>query len=312
MSGTVLILGPQRPKPNLAGVLDARAVQGPVAVISAGWRHDEAELGALRRDIGRPVVHLPLYRWFDEVLAAAPDLAAAYRVRQDRIKAFKSLVRTRLSAAFGTILRLHAQRVDDAALHEAELIDAVRVLRELDARVLVGCDAIRAEAGLALAPWLHPAVAPLHARIDAALAECGTVAIAGGHVAVLLNRMEFFGMRGLLTRHHAGGGLVTAWSAGAMVLAERVVLFYDDPPEGPSEPEVLDRGFGLLKGRTLFPHARTRLRLDQADRLRLLEARFGTCTGLESGAALAVEGGQWTELGSPGSVLRLSATAAPA
>lgn len=306
MSGTVLVLGPQRPTPNLAEVLDARAVPGPVAVVSAGWRHDEAELAALRRDVGRPVVHLPLYRWFEEVLAQAPDLAEAYRARQDRIKAFKALVRTRLSATYGTILRLHAQRVEDDALHEAELLDAVRVLRELDGRVLDGCDAIRAEAGLVHMPWQHEVVAPMHRRIASTLADCGAVAIAGGHVAVLLNRLEFFGMPGLLRQHRDDGGTIAAWSAGAMVLAERIVLFYDDPPEGPSEPEVLDRGMGLLQGRAIFPHARTRLRLDQTDRLRLLEARFGACVGLENGAALAVQDGEWTDLGRPGSVLHLS------
>jgi hypothetical protein len=306
MSGTVLILGPQRPHPNLARVLDARAVPGPLAVVSAGWRHDEAELGALQEDVGRAVVHLPLYTWFEEVLAAAPDLAEAYRERQDRIKAFKKLIRTRLSSAYGVILKLHAQRVEDDDLHQAELLDAVRAVRDLDRRALEGCDAIRQEAGLAAAPWTHPAVAPLHARIRDALQDTGALCIAGGHVAVLLNRMCFFGMRELVTRHHRAGGTVVAWSAGAMVLTERVVLFYDDPPEGPSEPEVLDRGFGLIEDRTLFPHARIRLRLDQADRLRLLQARFGACTGLENGAALAVHDGTWTELGTPGSVLDLS------
>lgn len=306
MSGTVLVLGPQRPHPNLAGVLDARAVPGPLAVVSAGWRHDEADLGPLRRDVGRAVVHLPLYTWFEEVMAAAPDLAEAYRVRQDRIKAFKNLVRTRLSAAYGVILKLHAQRVEDDSLHQAELLDAVRAVRDLDRRALEGCDAIRAEGGLAARPWEHPAVAPLHARIRETLLDCGALCIAGGHVAVLLNRMGFFGMRELVARHHAGGGTIAAWSAGAMVLTERVVLFYDDPPEGPSEPEVLDRGFGLIRDRTLFPHARTRLRLDHADRLRLLRARFGACTGLENGAALAVQGDTWTELGAPGSVIDLS------
>lgn len=306
MSGTVLVLGPQRPNPNLAGVLDARSVQGSIAVVSAGWRHDEGELGALRADVGRPVVHLPLYRWFEETLAEHPKLAAAYRARQDRIRAFKSLVRTRLSSVYGTIVRLHAQRVEDDALHEAEILDAVRVLRELDGRVLEGCDAIRAEAGLAAAPWEHPGVAPVRERIRAVLADCGAVAIAGGHVAILLNRLEFFGMRELLWHHHDQGGTIAAWSAGAMVLTDRVVLFYDDPPEGPSEPEVLDRGFGLLRGRTLFPHARTRLRLDQSDRLRLLEARFGVCTGLESGASLVVQAGVWTDLGVPGSAPRLA------
>lgn len=301
MSGTVLVLGPQRPRPNLSRLLDARGVSGPVAVVSAGWRHDEAELEPFQRDIARPVVSLPLYRWFDEILTANPELAAAYRARQDRIKAFKNLIRTRVSAAYGVVLRLAAQRVEDDELHRMELDDALRAVRDLDRRALEGCEAIRRDAGLVRESWTHPAVAPFRERIRQTLEDCGTLCIAGGHVAVLLNRLEFFGMRDLVVAHHAAGGTVAAWSAGAMVLTERVVLFYDDPPEGASEPEVLDRGFGLLRGRTLFPYARSRLRLDQPDRLRLLRSRFGDCVGLENGAALVVEGDTWTDMGTPGS-----------
>ena len=307
MSGTVLVLGPQRPHPNLARLLDAHGVTGAVAVVSAGWRHDESELEAFRRDVARPVVHLPLYQWFEEVLSADPELAAAYRARQDRIKVFKRLIRTRVSAAYDVVLRLESQRVEDDALHRLEVEDAVRAVRDLDQRSLEGCDAIRADAGIVEASWTHPAVAPYRDRIEQTLGGCDAVCLAGGHVAVLLNRLEFFGMRDLLRQHHAAGGTIAAWSAGAMVLTERVVLFYDDPPEGSSEPEVLDRGFGILQGRTLFPHARTRLRLDQPDRLRLLEARFGACTGLENGAGLVVKGDDWTDMGSPGSVLDLTA-----
>ena len=91
-----------------------------------------------------------------------------------------------------------------------------------------------------------------------------------------------------------------------MVLSERVVLYYDDPPEGPSEPEVLDRGFGLLTERTLFPHPHQRLRLDSPDRLTLLEERFGTCLGLENGAFIQVRDGKWRDRSLDGSLLRLT------
>ena len=61
---------------------------------------------------------------------------------------------------------------------------------------------------------------------------------------------------------------VVAWSAGAMVLTERVVLFHDDPPHGAGIAEVLDVGLGLVprRGRA----ARTRAagsRLDDARRV---------------------------------------------
>ncbi len=306
MSGTLLVLGPQRPRPNLAAALSRVGVSGRVAVITAGWRHDEAELGPLERDLPHPLVHLPLYAWFEEVLAANPDLQAAYRVRQDRIQAFKALYRVRLSAAYQTVLRLHAGPVEDAALHAAELADAVGTIRRLDARVPAKCSEIRAASGVAAAPWQHPAVAAYRARIADTLAGCSGLAIAGGHVAILLNRMQLFGFEELLPAFLDQGGVIAAWSAGAMALTERVVLFYDDPPRGASEPEVLDQGFGVLRGRVLFPHARRRLRLDDPDRLRLLQARFGRCIALENGADIEVRGDEWTQRCQPGCCLVLA------
>ena len=64
----------------------------------AGWRHDESELDAFRRDVARPVVHLPLYQWFDEILSAELNSRLVPRP-PDRIKVFKN-DRTRVSAAY--------------------------------------------------------------------------------------------------------------------------------------------------------------------------------------------------------------------
>lgn len=309
MLGTLLILGPQRPSGNLSTALAGAGVAGRVALITAGWRHDEGETDALRADlrggVGGDTVHLPLYRWFDECMASAPDLAAAWREQRDRVLAFKALYRVRLAADFDVVQQLHARPVRVAHVHDTELEDAGRVLRELDARVPERLDAYRSSAGLASQPWTHPVVAPLHARIAETLDGCAAVAVAGGHAAVLLNRLRFFGLGALLPNVLARGGVVAAWSAGAMALTERVVLFYDDPPEGPSEPEILDRGLGLLRGHVLFPHARRRLRLDQPGRLQQLQARFGVCLGLENGALMEVRDGVWRDRSVPGSLLRL-------
>ena len=65
MSGTIHILGPQQPNPNLSGVINKYLPEGPLAVITAGWRHDEIDISALRRDIKNPLYLLPLYSWFD-------------------------------------------------------------------------------------------------------------------------------------------------------------------------------------------------------------------------------------------------------
>ena len=157
--------------------------------------------------------------------------------------------------------------------------------------------------------WRLDAVRPYHDAIRERLDRCGSLAIAGGHVAVLLNRLRFFGLDVLIPDLLDRGGVVAGWSAGAMVLCDRVVLFYDDPPEGPSEPEILDRGLGLIDSRLVFPHARRRLRLDNPERLRLLEARFGRCIGLDNGAWVRLYDGGFEDRSEPGTCTVLSPTA---
>ena len=123
--------------------------------------------------------------------------------------------------------------------------------------------------------------------------------IAGGHVAVLRNRMLFFGIEHALQAH---AGPVLAWGAGAMALTERIVLFYDDAPFGPAEAEVLDHGLGLAEDLVLFPHAKERLRLDERERVGALARRFGPapCVSLEKGAIVEREGDRWVSRGASG------------
>src|SRR5437764_598914 len=77
----------------------------------------------------------------------------------------------------------------------------------------------------------------------ALIRRTSALAIAGGHVAVLLNRLRLFGILAL-----AEGRTIIAWSAGAMAVSDRIVLFHDSPPQGPGNPEVLGAGLGLFPG----------------------------------------------------------------
>ncbi len=133
------------------------------------------------------------------------------------------------------------------------------------------------------------------------LGSARAIVMAGGHVGVLLSRLSFFGAGQVIRRLSGSGTPVVAWSAGAMALTERVILFYDDPPEGPTSPEILDRGLGLVPDLVLLPHARQRLRLDLPWRLQLLAARFAPalCLGMENGAWLVDARGGWRNRGAP-------------
>jgi hypothetical protein len=88
---------------------------------------------------------------------------------------------------------------------------------------------------------------------------------------------------------------VFAWSAGAIAMTERVVLYHDDPPWGRGNPMILGPGFGVCPGIVALPHAHRRLRLDRPSRLRLWQERFAPldCVTLDDGAWLAFRGGRF-------------------
>lgn len=302
MTGPVVILGPQRPAPNLPEVLAAHGISGPVAVITAGWRHDEDELDALRRDLPKNrLVHLPIYAWFDEVHAEEPVLAAAYAARQKRIRQYKAAYRAQLQSALDAVSATQALIERDPSLFLPELHFLLTSLRAIDDRTVQRVNEIRDEFPATAQPWAYPAARDRHARIQDAFAHCSAVLIAGGHVGVLRNRMYFFGLDALLRGYVEGGGCVVAWSAGAMSLADRVLLYYDDPPDGRGEAEVLDSGLRLTPGAIWLPHATHRLRVVDPERMARMSARLRPelAITLENGAWVEHVNGVWTSRGRP-------------
>ena len=83
-------------------------------------------------------------------------------------------------------------------------------------------------------------------------------------------------------------GEVIAWSAGAMALADRIVLFHDRAPQGPGHPEVYGSGLSVLRGVVLLPHARARMLLDDTPRMAVFARRFAParCVLLEQGTRI--------------------------
>jgi len=81
---------------------------------------------------------------------------------------------------------------------------------------------------------------------------------------------------------------VVAWSAGAMAITERVVLFHDRAAHGSAQTEVLDEGLAVVRGVVALPHARRRLRIDDALRMSVLARRFAPpiCLVLDDGVTV--------------------------
>jgi hypothetical protein len=78
---------------------------------------------------------------------------------------------------------------------------------------------------------------------------------------------------------------IVAWSAGAMALTQRLVLFNDYAARGPTHAEVYDAGLGVVRAVVLLPHARRRLRIDEPMRMGVLARRFAParCVVLDDG-----------------------------
>lgn len=280
----VTLLGPQRFLPTLGRAVRAAGVEGTLASVTAGWQEREAEDLELHEHLEERTSNLMLYARSEEVFERDPDLFRAHRERQERLRSMQELYRLRL-AHLKRAARELAAREGDPELLEPELEAAIAALRELDAHHLARIRAVNDAFDAAWRPLERPAVARHVAEIERALAGAEALAVAGGHVAILLNRLRLFGIDRLL-----GSRRVFAWSAGAMAVSERVVLFHDSPPQGQGNAEVLEAGLGWAVGVVALPHARRRLALDDPLRVALFARRFAPahCLVLDDGSQVVL------------------------
>ena len=283
----IVLCGAQHAEPSVPRVLRELGVKGPAALVTAGWQEREGEPGAAA-DPGVPVVELALHARGEHVFAHDGELAAAYKARQLKLKLMQDFYRVRLDHA-GQAARTLAVRSADPELMAEESAASLAVLQHLDRDHLDRCRAVHAAFEAALAPRRRPVVARHIEELRAAIEPTDAVVIAGGHVAVLLNRLQLFAIAEL-----AGPRPIVAWSAGAMALTERVVLFHDDPPHGQAISEVLDAALALARDLVVLPEPRLRLRLDDAGRGGELAQRYApaTCVALDHGAQIWVDGGR--------------------
>ncbi len=288
----IQLLGPQAPQPNLANALARLSTERPLCAITAGWQEREGELDDLSAHVHRPVVDLALYERTEQVFAADPALFEAHRSRQNALQEMQRLYRTRLGFALEAAKQM-LQQHGDKRLLERERRSAINALRTLDRHHLRRISHEHAAFAQSWSAASRPALAKARDALAQQILASGAVLIAGGHVSVLINRMRLMGLADVLAQRP-----LIAWSAGAMSISERIVLFHDSPPQGPGDAEVIDQGLGLVRGVVALPHATARLRLSDRTRVSLFARRFapGACITLDSGACLAGDGERWSEV----------------
>ena len=278
----VAFLGPQFQEPNLAAALRRLQVRGTLVSISAGWQEREGEIEELHTHVGMPVTDLGLYARAEAVLASDAELAVAYRQRQALLREQQDLYRLRLTHAKDATRELMEREGDPGLVRPAQRA-ALRALRALDREHLHAIEREHASFRRRLRPQQRASVVPHIHELRELIEPAAAVLVAGGHVAVLANRLRLFDLQRLLA-----GKTLIAWSAGAMALSDCIVLFHDHPPQGAGNAEVFDSGLGLLRGVVALPHAQTRIALHESERVAMFARRFAParCLTLDHGTLL--------------------------
>jgi hypothetical protein len=296
----VVLLGAQRFDPSLGASVSRLGVDGKIAIVTAGWQEREREDEELSAHLGGRTVNLRLHERAEDVFRGDPELNAAHRERQETLRHKQDFYRIRLEHALDADWVIRQRAAPSAVLAE-EGEASVNAIRELDAWHLGQCARIHEAFEERWSLATRAGIAKHRKEIADVVAECDAMAIAGGHVATLVNRLFLFDIGSLVKDR-----IVFAWSGGAMAISERIVLFHDDPPQGPGASEVLDAGLGLVRGVVVFPQPEQRLRLDRKDRVRVLVQRFApaTCLAFPARSRVTWRAGRFSM---PRSVIKLEA-----
>lgn len=284
-----VLLGPQQLKQSLGVAVKALGREGPVALVTAGWQEREDQDEELAGQLGRPTINLKLYERAEQVFHDDPEFAKAHRARQDQLRQIQEFYRERLERTFDAAIDID-RRSAGSDLHADELRLSFEQIRRLDQEHLDRVSALREAYELQIRPFERPVIVKHRDELRRLLSRVQLLAIAGGHVAGLLNRLRLFGLKELLQDQ-----ALIAWSGGAMVTGERLVLFHESPPEGVGISEVLEQGLGLHHGVLPLPNPKLRLKLDDPFRVSWLARRYQPekCVALDQGDFVLFDGDRW-------------------
>ena len=241
--------------------------------------------------LGGHDVNLGLYRRWLDVQDRDPEYAEGQRKLGTVLGEVQDTYLLRLDYALQAVYALQHRAGSDQDDTDVDAIgDAIAAVRELDEAHLHQVNSVRGEFFAELRPHDRPVIAEHRAAVAGLLGEAAALVMAGGHVGVLADVLHLFNIAAApLTR-------IIAWSAGAMALSDRIVLFHDRAPQGPGHPELYGAGLSLLREVVLLPHAKARLLLDDRQRMAVFARRFAParCILLENGTRLEAESdGRW-------------------
>jgi len=286
---SVTLLGPQR-RPTLDRALQSLHVDGQIAAVTAGWQEREPEDGELLRLLSGRGVNLHLHGRWTDVLQRDPDYARAEREHRAILDELQQLYLIRLDHALRATYTVAHRTDGHPRVRQTAVDDALSTVRQIDDHHLQRVAELWAAFGDSWQPTQRDIVAKHREEVSSVLSHAECLVIAGGHVGELLLVLRLFGVTDLLPER------VIAWSAGAMTLTDRIVLFHDRTAHGPAQAELLDTGLGLVHRIVALPHARRRLRTDDQLRMSVLAQRFAPAR------CLVLDDGVTVELGDDGAL----------
>jgi hypothetical protein len=278
MTSTVL-LGPVGDGTRVVEELAALGIDGPIAVVTAGWEEAERNDAHLDRVLGGGTRNLGLFGRRLDILESDPEYAEEMRRVRTLLTQLREVYLVQLRHALRGIQAVRQHDAGARRLSGVQLDEAIETVRALDERHAARLEAVLGEFYLAYPPHERPAIAAHRDAVAAAVDQCAAVVIAGGHVGVLTDCLHVCNVGATL-----GERPVVAWSSGAMAIAERVMVV-DDHDLGGRPDEVLGPGIGVVRGVVPLPAAAGRLRIDDRNHLALLARRLAprACVLLDEG-----------------------------
>ncbi len=284
-----VLLGPQRFLTTAGTVVHSVAPEGPVATVTAGWQDREAADDELDEVMGGRSRNLHLYGRLSDVLTTDDHFATEALKHRDAMDELAGIYSLRLQRALDSAYVV-ARRPARGDIAESAFDDAVRGVQDIDAWYLRAVDELYGELETAAPPESSEEIARHRHEVADLLRDATVLAVAGGHVGLLLRCLRLFAVV------PSPEVPLVAWSAGAMALTERVVLYNDLGPQGIQGAEVWDRGVGRVRDVVAMPHARRRLRLDDPVHAKVFVRRFAPAT------CLLLDDGTQVEIGDDGKV----------
>lgn len=277
------LLGPQR-RPSVQQVVRDLAEETTFATVTAGWRERESDDEELDQLFAGRTVNLCLHRRWLDVLDRDPEYANAELEHEAALTELRQLYLVQLDHALRAAYAVAERKEGRPRLREGALSDALEIARIIDSHHLDRVRGAQQAFRDAWRPHERDAVVAHRDEVRQLMEDADVLVLAGGHVGELIKVLGLFDLKASVP------GRVIAWSAGAMALTERLVLFHDYMPHGVPQTEVYDEGLGVLHGLVLLPHARRRLRVDDRVRMAVLARRFhpARCLVLDDGVRFDV------------------------